>query len=169
MKLSAWTVLSFVALTLATACSPDDTITMMPRQDIEVLDGDTLIFEGKWVRIRGIDTPELGPWADCWSEAALGGVSREALEGILWERGPWKLSAATPAGDQGMVVADVLDREGDSLADAMHGSGYAAKTSGRWDWCGMKPNRQVLLGDPKPHGPQTWWPSNHMYDARAGD
>lgn len=169
MKLGIWTPVSFMTLALAAACHPTDVITARPHQDIEVLDGDTLIFEGKWVRLRGIDTAELGPWANCWSEAALGGVSRSALEEMLWEGGPWRLVAATPTGDEGMVVADVLNRAGDSLADTMHVNGYAAKTAGRWDWCGTKPEGPVLLGDPEPHGPQTWWPSNHVFDPRAGD
>jgi len=169
MKLSFWGVVVGGVLALAGACHRNDVINAKPHQDIQVLDGDTLIFEGRWVRIRGIDTAELGPWSKCWSEAALGGASREALEGMLGEGGPWRLRGVTPMGDKGMVVADVFDSAGDSLADTMHVNGYAAKTTGRWDWCGTKPARPVLLGDPEPHGPQTWWPANQMFDPRADD
>lgn len=156
-------------LTLAAGCHPNDVIKGHPHQDIEVLDGDTLIFEGRWVRIRGIDTAELGPWAKCWSEAALGGASRAALEQMLLEGGPWRLSSVTPTGEQGLVVADVLGPSGTDLADSMAVSGYAAKTSGKWDWCETKPLREAREDDPLPRGPNTWWPANHMFDERAGD
>ncbi|HYD28578.1 hypothetical protein [Brevundimonas sp.] len=169
MKLSSWAVLVGGVLALAGGCHPNDVITVPPHQDIEVLDGDTLIFEGRWVRVRGIDAAELGPWAKCWSEAALGGASRTALEEMLWENGPWRLSSVTPTGDQGMVVADVLGRDGADLADSMAVHGYAAKTSGKWDWCGIKPLRNPREDDPLPRGPNTWWPANHMFDERAGD
>ena len=169
MKLSSWAVVGGSVLALTAACHPNDVVTGKPHQDIRVLDGDTLIFEGRWVRIRGIDTAELGPWSKCWSEAALGGASRNALEEMLAGDGPWRLSAVTPTGDQGMVLADVLDPDGYSLADTMHVNGYAAKTPGRWDWCGTRPDRAVSEGDAEPHGPQTWWPANHMFDPRAGD
>ena len=123
MKRSSWAVVVGGVLTLATGCHPNDVIEGRSRQDIEVLDGDTLVFEGRWVRIRGIDAAELGPWANCWSEAALGGASRAALEQMLWEEGPWRLSSVTPTGDQGMVVADVLGPGGADLADSMAVSG----------------------------------------------
>lgn len=154
---------------MVAACHPNDAITAKPHQDIEVLDGDTLIFEGQWVRIRGIDAAELGPWASCWSEAALGGASRQSLEDVLSAGGPWRLAAVTRTANQGMVIADVLGPDSQDVADSMHVHGHAAKTSGKWDWCGTKPTGPVLLGDPMPHGPQTWWPANHMFDPRAGD
>ena len=41
-----------------------------------VLDGDTIIDRGRSIHIEGLDAPELGPWAHCWSEAALAGIPK---------------------------------------------------------------------------------------------
>ena len=72
-------IAAFGCLQLA-ACKADHKLVAKPFQDIRVLDGDTLVVEGQWVRVRGIDAPELGPWARCWADAGLGGASRAVLE-----------------------------------------------------------------------------------------
>ncbi len=70
--------------------------------EIKVLDGDTLLFNGRLVRIAGIDAPELGQTAKCWAEAALGGKARNALESELsspddpFEKRAWELVEVSP-------------------------------------------------------------------------
>ncbi|HEU0100645.1 MAG TPA: hypothetical protein VFQ67_17940 [Allosphingosinicella sp.] len=144
----------------------------LPAYDIRVLDGDTLLFGGTLVRLAGIDAPELGPWAKCWAEAALAGHSRAYLEAELHRRdhGDWSLSGASAPDPAGRRVAGLVRKDGEDMADLMVVYGYAARTTGKWDWCGRGPGlRQPLEDDPPPHGPGLWWPTAHMYDARAAD
>jgi len=68
-----------------------------------------------------------------------------------------------------MVVADVLGKDGADLADSMAVYGYAASTTGKWNWCGTKPLREAREDDPLPRGPNVWWPANQMFDKRAAD
>ena len=152
------------------ACRADYPLPSRPHQDIRVLDGDTLVFEGQWVRVRGIDAPELGPWAKCWAEAGLGGASRDVLEREIHSKGPWRLVRPTQADKRGMVIAGLTNEDGEDLADFMGVYGYAANTDGQWDWCGLDANLHSPSEDePRPHGPNLWWPANHMFDERAGD
>jgi endonuclease YncB( thermonuclease family) len=65
------------------------TESFVPAVD-KVLDGDTVVKDGVAYHVRGIDAPELGPWANCWAEAALAGLSRNQLEGKL-STGVWSL------------------------------------------------------------------------------
>ena len=158
--------------TLLAGCQPSDSRTgLTPRQNIKALDGDTLIFEGRLVRLRGVDAPELGPWAKCWAEAALGGVSRTELEGKLNLRdGRWRLSDASPPDAQGRITANLVNDRGGDLSDAMVVDGYAARTDTAWNWCGTDQKlHDPLQGEPAPHGPSLWWPAGEMLDNRAAD
>lgn len=156
---------------LLTACQAEEPTPAPPPtypiRDIKVLDGDTLIFEGRWIRVRGIDAPELRPWADCWAEAGLGRASFHALvEAIQSE--DWSVVRADPADEHGMVVADLINEDGEDLAYDMVRYGYAAKTDGQWDWCG----RNSYMGPPAQgdrSGPDIWWPRDHGFDERAND
>ncbi len=137
-----------------------------------VLDGDTVVVDGSAFRIAGIDAPELGPWAKCWAEAALAGHARDSLERLLGDtdgRG-WQLRDVSAPDAEGKRTARVVDREGYDITDDMVVYGYAASTTGKWDWCGENADlRQVLDGDQPPHGPNLWWPTAHMFDPRAAD
>lgn len=133
-----------------------------------VLDGDTIVVEGKAIHIRNIDAPELGPWASCWAEAALAGAAKSQLETEL-QGSEWQLVDVKQDAD-GTLTGRVLDQEGYDIADNMRVYGYAAMTEGRWDWCGQDdPFPEPRQSGQAPLGPNLWWPSNHMYDPRAGD
>ena len=154
-------------------CHPSDAPIPLPvpRHEIKVLDGDTLIFDGTLVRIAGIDAPELGPWAKCWAEAGLGGASRDALVSATEAPGArnWALQKVGKT-DGGALLANLTADDGEDLADVMVVNGYAARTDGRWRWCDTDADlHQPLQDEPAPHGPNLWWPSKHMYDKRAGD
>jgi endonuclease YncB( thermonuclease family) len=135
-----------------------------------VLDGDTVVVDGSAFHVAGIDAPELGPWAKCWAEAALAGHARDNLQRVLVDsegRG-WQLRDPSAADAHGIRTARLVDREGYDIVDGMVVGGYAASTSGRWDWCGEKP-RVVLVEEQPPYGPSLWWPTAHMFDPRAAD
>lgn len=137
-----------------------------------VLDGDTIVYQGRAIHIRGLDAPELGPWAKCWAEAALAGHARDHLQSLLAdnkERG-WRLSDLSPPDEGGHRSARIVDRQGFDIVEDMTVYGYAASTIGKWDWCIKDAGlRQVLDGEEPPHGPSLWWPTGQMFDPRASD
>ena len=137
---------------------------------IAALDGDTIVADGTAFRIRGIDAPELGPWARCWSEAALAGHARFELERKLADRErEWRTSEVS-TDTSGNRSARILDREGYDIGEELTVAGYAARTDGRWNWCGQAADlHDVLDGERPPHGPSLWWPSGEVFDARAAD
>jgi endonuclease YncB( thermonuclease family) len=134
----------------------------------QVLDGDTIVRNGVALHVFGIDAPELGPWANCWAEAALAGHARKRLESVLLH-GNWKVVESREEGSS-VALAKLVRDDGETASELMVVGGYAAQTEGRWEWCksdvGM---RQVLDGDPAPHGPNLWWPSGTVFDQRASD
>lgn len=155
---------------LLVGCQAESRLDALHRQNIEVLDGDTLLFDGQWVRVRGIDAPELGPWAECWAEAGLGGASRDAMEDAIRSGAPWSLVRPSEPDERGMVTADLVSEDLGEVADNMTVNGYAASTDGEWDWCGTDGDlRAAHLNAQRPHGPNLWWPSGRVYDERAGD
>jgi endonuclease YncB( thermonuclease family) len=121
-----------------------------------VLDGDTVVVDGSAFHVAGIDAPELGPWARCWAEAALAGHARDNLQRLLGDtdgRG-WQLRNVSAPDAQGKRTARLVDRKGYDINDDMVVYGYAASTSGRWDWCGGNAGLRVVLdGEQPPHGP----------------
>ncbi len=134
----------------------------------KVLDGDTVVRNGIALHVLGIDAPELGPWANCWAEAALAGHAKHQLESLL-HQGNWKVVESRET-DQSVTSVEFVRDDGDTLRDVMVVYGYAAETEGRWDWCKTDSGMQnVRQGDPAPHGPSLWWPSGPVFDPRADD
>lgn len=134
-----------------------------------VLDGDTVVDHGRAIHIRGLDAPELGPWAKCWAEAALAGKAKEALESALLSKRGWRLidiQQDTSARFSGRV----LDKDGFDIVDELRVNGTSAMTAKHWDWCGSDADwHDVREGEKPPMGPQLWWPTGRMFDPRAAD
>ena len=164
---------------LLAACDAGDAVSPIPdpsdpslflflRGD-KVLDGDTLLVAGKPIRIAGIDAPELGPWARCWAEAALAGHAKFYVETEL-SQGRWRVHDVSKPDAAGRRTARLVRNDRDDLADLLEVGGYAAVTAARWDWCGANANLHSPTQDePAPHGPNLWWPSGRVFDARASD
>ena len=134
----------------------------------KVLDGDTVVKNGVAFHVRGMDAPELGPWANCWAEAALAGHAKSFLEGLLF-RHKWKAFESREPGGTASSI-DLVRADGETIRGMMVVSGYAAQTAGRWAWCksdGLDPVRDG--DDSAPHGPSLWWPSGELLDPRASD
>lgn len=142
---------------------------------IVVLDGDTLLFDGRLVRIAGIDAPELAQSAKCWAEAALGGEAREVLESALLSprpdgEGEWELADVSPPDAERRIRANLITKGGGDIRNHMVVYGHAAETDGVWDWCGRGgPFRSPVIDQPAPHGPNIWRPADHIYDPGAAD
>lgn len=165
--LVAWLLLSSFTLSESANQSPDIRISFA--HGSRVLDGDTVVVAGEPIKVAGVDAPELGPWARCWAEAALAGHAKHYVERELSE-GDWRL-VGVATGANGRRTARVVRREdGKDLSDVLVVYGYAARTTGRWDWCGENANLHDALEDERPpHGPNLWWPTGHVFDARASD
>jgi endonuclease YncB( thermonuclease family) len=135
-----------------------------------VLDGDTLIVNGRVAKISGIDAPELGPWAKCWAEAALAGHAKGYVETTLSD-GRWDVVDLNRSDDLGArLVRIVRSSDDEDLSDLLVVYGYAAKSPKRWDWCGSSAHlHQPEQGESQPHGPSLWWPTGRMFDLRAAD
>lgn len=134
-----------------------------------VLDGDTIVADGKAIHIDDLDAPELGPWAHCWAEAALAGVAKSELEEILLQDRGWHL-ASVQRDNLGRYSARIVDKDENSIADDMRVYGGSAMTSGRWNWCDVDPKmRSPLEGERPPIGPNLWWPTGEKFDPRAKD
>lgn len=165
-------------LVILSACKPSTDVVNEPLmrsgQEVSALDGDTVILDGLLVRLADVDAPELGPWAKCWAEAALAGHARLEAQTLLTDAAikgdRWKVILVSHADPDGRVRARVISEKGSDLSDSLVVSGYAARTSGTWDWCGTDADLHSPTQDePIPKGPNLWWPSNHMFDRRAGD
>ena len=141
----------------------------VPRLAFEgVLDGDTIVDQGRAVHIRGLDAPELGPWAKCWAEAALAGEAKFELENSDGERGWRVVELKQVATDR--WSGRVIDREGYDIADELRVAGTGAMSEKRWDWCGQSIKLEpVGMDETLPIGPQLWWPSERVFDPRAND
>jgi endonuclease YncB( thermonuclease family) len=134
----------------------------------KVLDGDTVVRNGIALHVLGIDAPELGPWANCWAEAALAGHAKHRLESVLLQ-GTWKAIESDET-DHSLASVEFVRDDGETVRDLMVVYGYAAETAGRWEWCSSNSGMQQLRqGDPAPHGPNLWWPSGPVFDPRADD
>ncbi len=135
----------------------------------EVLDGDTVLNDGKALHIRGMDAPELRPWSRCWAEAALAGFAKESLERELLYEGKWKL-AEMRTDNAGRNDARLVTEDGYDIADTMRVNGVAAITDAKWDWCGpISDVSSKAQLETSPHSPQVWSPSGALYDPRAAD
>ena len=166
-------IFPIAALLVSAMVSSSASLPQSASRRMTVLDGDTVIVDGSAFHIAGIDAPELGPWAKCWAEAAFAGYARENLQRLLLDstdRRDWQLRDVSEPDSNGKRTARLVDQDGYEINDDMVVYGYAASTSGRWDWCGGNARpREVQDGDRPPHGPNLWWPTAHMLDPRAAD
>ncbi len=99
-----------------------------------IIDGDSLIYKGRQIRIADIDTPELGD-PKCAAEYALGMRAKEELRDLL-NAGPFSLNIGDRDHDRYGRDLRVLTRDGQSLGDTLVASGLAHRWTGRrLPWC----------------------------------
>ena len=131
-----------LATTLMAFVSGDESVTRA--EVVDVYDGDTInvraeiwpnIFWEGGVRIRNIDTPEIGWRARCPGEASMGYQAKALVEEYV---GDEVLIINPELGKfAGRVVADVLTSEGVFIDDLLIGAGLANEYHGgkRKGWC----------------------------------
>ncbi len=99
-----------------------------------VVDGDTIWFKGRKIRIADINTPEISS-PGCAAEKRLGEQAKMRLQNLLNEGG---FSLETIDRDQDQYGRDlrIITRSGHSLGETLVAEGLAERWQGhRRDWC----------------------------------
>jgi micrococcal nuclease len=99
-----------------------------------VVDGDTIWFDGRKIRIADIDTPETHP-ARCAEEERLGNAATIELQRLL-NNGPFSLTSIDRDTDTYGRSLRIITRNGNSIGGTLVGAGLARwYGSGRQPWC----------------------------------
>lgn len=128
------TVVMAAGLALAVAgCRPP--VGVNPAA-IQVVDGDTIRWEGQRIRLQGFDSPELFR-PQCGAELAAARAARDALRARLDGAGRAELRIAPEPDRYGRGLAR-LSLDGEDVAPAMIRTGHARPYRGgaRPGWCG---------------------------------
>lgn len=98
-----------------------------------VVDGDSFYFEGKSVRIAGIDAPETHA-ARCDAESLLGRAAAERLQSLL-NSGEMLMIPVEPGHDPNGRLLRQVTVDGQNVGAAMTAAGLARNSDGRASWC----------------------------------
>lgn len=99
-----------------------------------VVDGDTIWYQGRKIRIADINTPELGD-AGCDYERQLGAQAKARLT-VLLNDGAFSLESIDRDEDRFGRALRIVTRDGQSLGDILVAEGLAEPWQGyRRDWC----------------------------------
>lgn len=100
-----------------------------------VIDGDSLIYQGRQIRIADINAPEIGR-PQCAEERARGERAEDRLQELMGE-GPFSLKPVDRARDRYGRELFVITREGQSLGSVLVREGLAHEWHGSTrGWCG---------------------------------
>jgi endonuclease YncB( thermonuclease family) len=98
------------------------------------IDGDSLMYQGRQIRIADIDTPEIGS-PKCPGERARGEAAQARLQALL-NAGPFRLEPADRARDRFGRELFVITRGGASLGETLVAEGLAHPWVGhKLPWC----------------------------------
>lgn len=99
-----------------------------------VVDGDTIWFEGRKIRIADINTPEISS-PGCASEERLGQRAKMRLQALL-NQGSFSLEYIDRDQDKYGRDLRIITRDGQSLGDILVAEGLAERWQGyRRNWC----------------------------------
>lgn len=99
-----------------------------------VVDGDTIWFEGRKIRIADINTPEISS-PGCASEKRLGQRAKMRLQSLL-NQGSFSLQSIDRDQDQYGRDLRIITRDGQSLGEILVAEGLAERWQGyRRNWC----------------------------------
>ena len=98
------------------------------------IDGDSLMYQGRQIRIADIDAPEIGD-PQCPGERALGEAAEDRLRELL-NAGPFRLEPTDRARDRYGRELWTIARGGESLGDTLIAEGLAHRWVGhKLPWC----------------------------------
>jgi endonuclease YncB( thermonuclease family) len=133
-----WKVLILVSVLMAAAAQARDEIAgPVAAEILRVIDGDTLLVEARpwpqqtmevYVRIRGIDTPELH--SKCERTRESGRQAQNALETLAATSHTIQLSRISGDKYFGRIVADVTFADGGNAANVLLVAGLARPYDG---------------------------------------
>ena len=99
-----------------------------------VVDGDTIWFEGRKIRIADINTPEISS-PGCASEKRLGEQAKIRLQQLL-NQGSFSLASIDRDQDKYGRDLRIITRDGESLGEILVTEGLAERWQGhRRNWC----------------------------------
>ena len=99
-----------------------------------VVDGDTIWFEGRKIRIADINTPEISS-PGCASEKRLGEQAKIRLQALL-NQGAFSLEPIDRDQDKYGRDLRIITRGGESLGETLVAEGLAERWQGyRRNWC----------------------------------
>lgn len=99
-----------------------------------VVDGDTIWFEGRKIRIADINTPEISK-PGCASEERLGQQAKIRMQALL-NQGSFSLQSIDRDQDQYGRDLRIITRDGESLGEILVTEGLAERWRGyRRNWC----------------------------------
>ncbi len=99
-----------------------------------VVDGDTIWFEGRKIRIADINTPEISS-PGCASEKRLGEQAKIRLQALL-NQGTFSLQSIDRDQDKYGRDLRIITRGGESLGETLVAEGLAERWQGyRRNWC----------------------------------
>jgi endonuclease YncB( thermonuclease family) len=137
MRITIILALLLISAAAAQAATRDEIAGPVEAEILRVIDGDTLLVEARpwpqqkvevYVRIRGIDTPEMK--SSCQSERDAAAAARQALELLAASSSTVKLSRISGDKYFGRVVADVTLAGGEQPAEHLLLAGLAASYDG---------------------------------------
>ncbi|WP_089134579.1 thermonuclease family protein [Sphingorhabdus sp. SMR4y] len=121
----------------ATAIDPNRAsfgICFGPERVTCVVDGDTIWFEGRKIRIADINTPEISS-PGCAAEERLGQQAKMRLQALL-NQGGFSLQSIDRDQDQYGRDLRIITRDGRSLGETLVAEGLAERWQGtRRNWC----------------------------------
>lgn len=99
-----------------------------------VIDGDSIVYKGREIRLVGFNAPELGE-PRCERERELGEKAQARLRQLL-NAGPFRMTANNPSKDRFGRDLVILTRQGKDIGDPLVVEGLAHAWHGRkGDWC----------------------------------
>ena len=109
-------------------------ICLGPERISCVVDGDTIWFEGRKVRLADINTPEIAS-PGCAAEARLGHRAKMRLQALL-NQGSFSLQPVDRGQDRYGRDLRIITRDGHSLGETLVAEGLAERWQGaRRNWC----------------------------------
>ncbi|HEV7434899.1 MAG TPA: thermonuclease family protein [Pseudorhizobium sp.] len=137
MRTTITLALLLISAAAAQAATRDEIAGPVEAEILRVIDGDTLLVEARpwpqqkvevYVRIRGIDTPEMK--SSCQSDRDAAEAARQALERLAASSSTVKLSRISGDKYFGRVVADVTLAGGEQPAEYLLLAGLAVSYDG---------------------------------------
>lgn len=113
-----------------------DALLPIRPDEVAVIDGDTIRWNGERVRLLGYDTPEVFT-PRCRAEKRNGEAAKAALSGLVQSALSAELLISPRRDRHGRILA-ALRLDGQDVAEWMIAAGLAVRYEGgrRRDWCG---------------------------------